>query len=188
MKRKPFFIILATLCIIGAVILLIVGIRVSMQPAVIPGLTSLGELTFEAFDARQEKDENNLTQYIVMYRHIDPRYGEIVLENNVDADDYYSYKYDEMRAEQASMTEIPEETNEVTKRTEIKRYVYVYPVDGHYEAVFQDRYMGLTDISELIDPSPKVSSTRYYIVAGILVLAGAYLFFLAFVEKRTAAK
>ena len=137
---------------------------------------------------QQEKDENNLTQYIVMYRHIDPRYGEIVLENNVDADDYYSYKYDEMRAEQASMTEIPEETNEVTKRTEIKRYVYVYPVDGHYEAVFQDRYMGLTDISELIDPSPKVSSTRYYIVAGILVLAGAYLFFLAFVEKRTAAK
>ncbi len=186
MKRKPFFIILATLCIIGAIVLLIVGIRVSLRPAVIPGLTSLGELTFEAFDARQEKDENNLTQYIVMYRYIDPKYGEIVLENNVDADDYYSYKYDELRAEEASMTEVPEETNEITKRTQIKRYVYVYPENGHYEAVFQDRYVGLADVSELIDPAPKVSSTRYYIVAGILVLAGAYLFFLAFVEKRTA--
>ena len=98
---------------------------------------------------------------------------------------YYSYLYDRMRADDAQEGEVPEETDEVTKPTTIKRYVYVYPADGRYEAVFEDRYMGLTDVSDLIDPSPKVSATYYYIVAGILLLAGAYLLFLAFTGKRT---
>jgi hypothetical protein len=185
MNRKTFFIILAVLCIIGAAVFVVVGIRATSQSAVIDGLTSLGELTFEAFDARQETDENNMKQYVVLYRHIDPKYGEIVLENIVDKDDYDSYKYDELRAEQANLTEVPEETNEITKRTTIKRYVYIYPKDGHYEAVFQDKYMALADVSELIAPATPVSSTYYYVFAALLLLVGAYLFFLAFAGKRT---
>ena len=45
--------------------------------------------------------------------------------------------------------------------------------------------MGLTDVSNDIDPAPTVSSTYYYIVASVLLLAGAYLMFLAFTGKRT---
>ena len=103
MKRKPFFIILATLCIIGAVILLIVGIRVSMQPAVIPGLTSLGELTLEAFDAREGQNDED-EPYTIYYRYIDPKYGEIVFANAVGDEDFYSYQYDRMRAEAAAQS------------------------------------------------------------------------------------
>lgn len=182
MNRKAFTIILAFLCVIGAVILAIVGVKRASRPAVIEGLTSLGELTLEAYDASTEADEDG--QYTIFYRYIDPKYGEIVFSNAVDSDDYYSYQYDRMRAEAAENGEIPGEITEVTKKTEIRRYVYVYPSNGRYEAVFQDRYMGLADVSDLIDPSPKVSSTYYYIVAGILLLAAAYLFFLAFTGKR----
>ncbi len=183
MKRKTFFIILAVLCAAGAIVLTVVGIKASSHPAVIPGLTSLGEVTLEAYDARVSENAED-EQYTIFYRYIDPKYGEIIFANSVGDEDYYSYQYDRMRAESAEQTEVPDENNEVTKKTSIKRYVYVYPVDGRYEAVFQDHYMGLTDVSELIDPSPKVASTYYYIVAGILLLAGAYLMFLALTGKR----
>ena len=92
-----------------------------------------------------------------------------------------------LRAEAAEQTEVPEENNDDANKTTIKRFVYVYPADGHYEAVFLDRYMELADVSELIDPAPKVSSTYYYIVAGVLILAGAYLLFLAFTGRRREA-
>ena len=161
-----------------------IGIRATSHPAVIPGLVSLGELPLEAYDA--QPDDSGDGQYTVFYRYIDPKYGEIVFSNAVDAEDYFSYKFDEMRAQEAEMSEVPSEETEVTRKSVIKRFVYVYPKDGRYEAVFQDRYLGLTDMSELIDPAPKVSSTYYYIVAGILLLAGAYLMFLAFTGKRKA--
>ena len=183
MQRKVFFIILAVLCVAGAVVLTVVGVRATSKPAVIPGLTSLGELTLEAYDAQQSDREED-EPYTIYYRYIDPKYGEIVFANAVSNEDYYSYLYDVMRADAAQEGEVPDENNEIAKKTTIKRYVYVYPQDGHYEAVFQDRYLGLTDVSELIDPSPKVSSTYYYIVAGILLLAGAYLMFLAFTGKN----
>lgn len=184
MTRKLFFIALAALCIAGAVILTLVGVKATSHPAVIEGLTSLGELTLEAYDA-QPDDNGEDGQYTIFYRYIDPKYGEIVFANAVGNEDYYSYKYDEMRAE-SQQSEVPEETTEITRKTAIKRFVYVYPKDGKWEAVFQDRYLGLTDVSELIDPAPKVTSTYYYIVAGILLLAGGYLLFLAFAGKRTA--
>ena len=184
MKRKIFFIILAVLCVAGAIVLVVVGLKATSRPAVVPGLTSLGEVTLEAYEARQSDKEED-EPYTIYYRYIDPKYGEIVFANGVGYDDYYSYLYDRMRADEAQNPEMPEETDEVTKPTTIKRYVYVYPEDGRYEAVFLDRYMGLTDVSELIDPSPKVSATYYYIVAGILLLAGAYLLFLAFTGVRT---
>ena len=184
MTRKTFFIILAALCVAGAVVLAFVGVKTASHPAVVPGLTSLGERTLEAYDARKgENDEDE--PYTIYYRYIDPQYGEIVFANAVGDEDYYSYQYDRMRADAAQEGEVPDENDELTKKTTIKRYVYVYPMDGHYEAVFQDRYMGLSDVSELIDPTPKVSSTYYYIVAGILLLAGGYLLFLAFTGKRT---
>lgn len=186
MKRKTFFIILAILCAASAVVLVIVGVKAASHPAVVPGLTALGELPLEAYEAREgENDEDE--PYTIYYRYIDPKYGEIVFANAVGEEDYYSYQYDRMRAEAAEQTEVPEETNEITKKTTIKRYVYVYPKDGRYEASFQDKYMGLADVSELIDPAPKVSSTYYYIVAGILLLAGAYLLFIGFTGKRRDA-
>ena len=184
MKRKIFFIILALLCVAGAVVLVVVGIRATSHPAVIPGLESLGEVTLEAYEARRGESTED-EPYTIYYRYIDPKYGEIVFANAVSDEDYYSFLYDRMRADDAQEGEVPEETDEITKPTTIKRYVYVYPADGHYEAVFEDRYMGLTDVSDLIDPSPKVSATYYYIVAGILLLAGAYLLFLAFTGERT---
>lgn len=185
MKQKPLFLILAALCVVGAVLLVVVGARRTSQPAVIEGLTCLGELPLEAYDAGIDESEGG--QYTIYYRYIDPKYGEIVFANAVDSDDYYSYKYDEMRIEQAENTEVPEESNVEAKRSTIKRYVYVYPENGRYEAVFQDRYLGLADVSELIDPAPKVSSTYYYIVAGILLLGGAYLLFLALAGPRGKA-
>ncbi|MBR4906103.1 MAG: hypothetical protein IKZ44_04540 [Clostridia bacterium] len=184
MNRKIFFIILALLCVAGSVVLVAVGIKATSRPAVIPGLESLGEVTLEAYEAQRGENADD-EPYTIYYRYIDPKYGEIVFANAVSDEDYYSYLYDRMRVDDAQEGEVPEETDEVTKPTTIKRYVYVYPVDGHYEAVFEDRYMGLTDVSDLIDPSPKVSATYYYIVAGILLLAGAYLMFLAFTGKRT---
>lgn len=183
MKRKSFFIILAILCVAGAVLLTVIGVKATSRPAVVPGLTSLGELTLEAYDAKEGTNDED-EPYTIFYRYIDPKYGEIVFANGVGDEDYYSYLYDRMRAEQSQQDGVPEEESEDAQKTTIKRYVYVYPLDGRYEAVFQDRYMGLTDVSELIDPSPKVSSTYYYIVAGILLLAGAYLFFLAFAGRR----
>lgn len=183
MKRKTFYIILSVLCFAAAVVLVYIGVRATLRPAVVPGLTSLGELTLEAFDAREGQNDED-EPYTIYYRYIDPKYGEIVFANAVGDEDFYSYQYDRMRAEAAAQSEVPEENDERTKQSTIRRYVYVYPVDGRYEAVFEDRYMGLTDVSELIDPAPKVSSTYYYIVAGILVLAGAYLVFLAAIGKR----
>ena len=184
MNRKIFFIILALLCVAGSVVLVVVGIRATSRPAVIPGLESLGEVTLEAYEAGRGENEED-EPYTIYYRYIDPKYGEIVFANAVGDEDYYSFLYDRMRADAAQEGEVPEVTDDVTKPTTIKRYVYVYPVDGHYEAVFEDRYMGLSEVSDLIDPSPKVSATYYYIVAGILLLAGAYLMFLAFTGKRT---
>ena len=184
MNRKIFFIILALLCVAGSVVLVVVGVKATSRPAVIPGLESLGEVTLEAYEARRGENAED-EPYTIYYRYIDPRYGEIVFANAVNDEAYYSFLYDRMRADDAQEGEVPTETDEVTKPTTIKRYVYVYPADGHYEAVFEDRYMGLTDVSDLIDPSPKVSATYYYIVAGILLLAGAYLMFLAFTGERT---
>ena len=184
MNRKIFFIILALLCVAGSVVLVVVGVKTTSRPAVIPGLESLGEVTLEAYEARRGENAED-EPYTIYYRYIDPRYGEIVFANAVNDEAYYSFLYDRMRADDAQEGEVPTETDEVTKPTTIKRYVYVYPADGHYEAVFEDRYMGLTDVSDLIDPSPKVSATYYYIVAGILLLAGAYLLFLAFTGERT---
>ena len=184
MNRRIFFIILALLCVAGAVVLVVVGVRATSRPAVIPGLESLGEVTLEAYEARRGENTED-EPYTICYRYIDPKYGEIVFVNAVSDEDYYSYLYDRMRADAAQEGEVPEVTDEVTKATTIKRYVYVYPVDGHYEAVFEDRYKGLSEVSDLIDPSPKVSATYYYIVAGILLLAGTYLMFLAFTGRRT---
>ena len=187
MKRTILLSIVAILSIAGAFILAIVGINAASHPAVVPGLTCLGEVTLEAFDSRLgENDEDE--PYTIYYRYIDPKYGEIVFANAVGEEDYYSYQYDLMRADAAQEGEIPSENDEVQRKASIRRYVYVYPENGRYQAVFQDNYMGLTDVSDLIDDTPKVSSTYYYIVAGILLLAGAYLLFIAFTGKPSDAK
>lgn len=186
MKRKTFYIILSILCFAAAVVLVIIGVRETLRPAIIPGLTSLGELPLEAYDAREGQNDED-EPYTIYYRYIDPKYGEIVFANAVGDEDYYSYQYDRMRAEAAEQSEVPEENDETVKISTIRRYTYVYPDNGRYEAVFLDRYMDLADVSELISPTPKVSSTYYYIVGGILLLAGAYFMFLAFAGKRKEA-
>ena len=97
MKRKIFFIILALLCVAGAVVLVVVGIRATSHPAVIPGLESLGEVTLEAYEARRGESTED-EPYTIYYRYIDPKYGEIVFANAVSDEDYYSFLYDRMRA------------------------------------------------------------------------------------------
>ena len=177
MRKKVFFIILSVLCVAAAVILVLVGIRRTTQPAVIEGLESLGELTLEAYDAVPDESGEE-GQYTIFYRYIDPKYGEIVFSPSVDRNDYESFLFDKNAAELD-----PENAHKTT----VRRYVYVYPKDGRYESVFQDTYMSLYEVSELIEPSEKASSTYYFIMCGILLLGGAYLLFLAFVGKRSEA-
>lgn len=174
MNRKAFFIILAALCFVGTGLLIFIGIRNTTTSAVIEGLESLGELTLEAYDA-QPDEEGEAGQYTIYYRCIHPKYGEIVFSPSVDKSDYDSYLFDR---EAAALD--PENA----PKTTVRRYVYVYPNNGRYDAVFQDNYMTLYEVSELIDPSTKVSPTYYFIVSGILLLGAAYLLFLAFAGPR----
>ena len=185
MKRKTFFIIISVLCILGAIALTVYSVIVTTRPAVLPGLVSLGELPLEAFDAQQELDEYRNTQYTISYRYIDPKYGEIVYSTAVDATDYDSYKFDEMRVEEQPV-EIPDENSELTRKTQIKRYVYAYPDGGQYAYRFYDRYMGLSDVSDEIYGAEPVNSTYYFIFSGILLIAGAYLMFIAIAGRRKA--
>ena len=190
MKRKPFLIMIGALCLLGAIGLTIYSIIATSRPAVVPGLEYLGNLPLEAYDARQELDEDKNTQFVIFYRYIDSRFGEIVYTNAVDETDYDSYLFDAMRLEELQ-SEVPEETDETTRKSQIKRYVYAYPYGGQYDFRFYDHYIGLTDVSDEIYreiyKSDPVNSTYYFIFSGILLIAGAYLLFLAFTGKRRKA-
>jgi hypothetical protein len=175
MNRKAFFIILTVLCFIGAGILIVIGVRRTSKPAVIEGLESLGELTLEAYDAAPD-EEGEEGQYTIHYRYIHPKYGEIVYSPSVDRHDYDSYMFDREAAKLDP---------ENAPKTTVRRYVYVYPTEKGYESHFEDYYMSLYEVSELIEPSDPVSSTVYYIVAGIALLSGAYMLFLAFAGPRS---
>lgn len=175
MNRKAFFCILAALCFIGAGILIFIGVRRTSTPPVIEGLQSLGSVTLEAYDAGPD-EAGEEGQYTIYYRYIDPKYGEIVYSPSVDRSDYDSFMFDR---EAAALD--PDNA----PKTTVRRYVYVYPDGkGGYEAHFEDNYMTPYEVSELIDPQDPVSSTVYFIVSGIVLLAGAYMLFLAFAGPR----
>ena len=175
MSRKTFFIILAALCLIGAGILIVIGIRKTSKPAVIEGLESLGELTLEAYAAGPD-EQGEEGQYTIHYRYIHPKYGEIIFSPSVDRSDYDSFMFDR----EAALLD-PDNA----PKTTVHRYVYVYPNgQGGYESHFEDNYMTLYEVSELIDPQDPVSSTVYFIVSGIILLAGVYMLSLTFTGPR----
>lgn len=179
MKRKIFFGILTALCVAAAILLVIIGVRRTAHSATVEGLDFLGDLTLEAYEAVPDEDGEE-GQYTIYYRYIDPKYGEIVFSPSVDRLEYENFIFTREAAAQY-------EDLETAPKTTVRRYVYVYPTDTGYDAVFQDRYMSLTDVSELIDPTPAVSATYYYIVAGILLLGGAYMLFLALTDRKKGA-
>ena len=93
----------------------------------------------------------------------------------------------------------PDENAHALRKSTKEVYVYAWPKteeesentpegeNSRYNFKFEDRIRDLYEISEEIDPSPKVSSTRYFIIAAIPLLGGAYLLFLAFAGPRGKA-
>ena len=104
------------------------------------------------------------------------REREIVFSQGVDSQTYGDYQFSRL---------IAEDNPEYAKVYSVKRYVYVYRSNGETKWMFEDKENSLEEESKLIDPTVKASSTIYYSVAGILLLAGVYLLFIVLVPKRT---
>lgn len=214
MSRKAFFIILAALCVIAAVVLIIVGVRNSTQDPIKAGLTNLGPITLtydeestlsymngknaRPADSNEEQD----AAYTVVFSYNHPQYGLIRYDLGVDT----KAEYDELTAANADLVFSgdvfiePDENAHALKKSTKEVYVYAWPKteeeslktpedeNSRYNFKFEDRNRSLYEISEEIDPSPKVSSTRYFIIAAIPLLGGVYLAFLAFAGKRTPSQ
>ncbi len=177
MNKKGWQFILAVLCFIGVAVLVVIGVKRASRSDLVEGLESLGQKTFEAYNTKTEEEDGETT-YIVFYRYIDPKYGEIVFSPGVDKAEFDSCRYSLVNYE--TYHEMYPDT---VKKPTIDRYVYVYPLNGKTESIIEDQPYSLYEVSKLIDPTPTVSATYYYIFAGILLLAGAYLLFLVFVPK-----
>lgn len=182
LNRKFWQIILALMCFAAVAVLIVIGVKRTTQSDVIDGLESLGLKTFEAFDdkpyekgADEPDDVDDSVTYIIYYHYFDPKYGEIIFSQGVDNQVHGDY--------QLSML-IAAENPEYAKVYTVDRYVYVYRLNGETTWIFEDEERTLEEVSKIIDPTVKTSSTIYYTVAGILTLAGAYLLFLVFVPKR----
>ncbi len=181
--KKLWLTLLSLICLAGAVILVVIGIKRTSQSDLVEGLESLGLKTFEAYDAKQyDRDEDDpqdvddSVAYVIYYHNFDPKYGEIVFSQGVDSQTYGDYQFSRL---------IAEDNPEYAKVYSVKRYVYVYRSNGETKWMFEDKENSLEEESKLIDPTVKASSTIYYSVAGILLLAGVYLLFIVLVPKRT---
>jgi len=182
-NKKLWLILLSVICFCGVAVLIVMGVKRTSQPDLVEGLQSLGLKTFEAYDAKPYvKDENDpldaddSVTYVIYYRYIDSKYGEIVFSQGVDNQAYGDYQLSQL---------IAEENPEYAKTYSVERYVYVYRDNGETKWTFEDKEKTLEEESKIIDPTVKTSSTLYYTVAGILLIAGAYLLFIALVPNRS---
>ena len=71
-------------------------------------------------------------------------------------------------------------------QSKIRRYVYTYRKDGEFCEAIYDKYMTLNEVAELIEDGNRVSYVRYYVFAGLLLLFGGYLVFMAFSRRKQA--
>ena len=201
MNRKMFFIILAALCLVAAIGVVVFGTIRSNAPVEVK---DLGLILLELDEQNEtivqlkagkkvdavEPDENG--EYTICYRSIHPLYGEIRYLRTIDKDElsYFAFNIaNEKPTVNYDGEPIMPDENETTSfdKKMIERYVYAYSTPQGYEFMFFDSHQTIDRVTTLIDEAPKVSTTRYYIVAGILLLGGAYLLFLAFAGKRKAA-
>ena len=170
MKRKGLLLILAGLCIAAAAAFAVVGVLNINGAASYQNLTALGEVTFYAQAASAEEDGTYTIYYVSEDGlHTYARY-------DVGQEEYDSYRFDVA----VSMNEEIEEP----PQSKIKRYVYTYRKDGEYREAIYDNYKTLYEVSQLIEDGNRVSSGRYYVFAGLLLLCGGYFIFLAFSKGR----
>lgn len=170
MNKKIGLLILAGVCLIACIAFTAVGIHNTNRSAIYEGLTSLGEVTFYAKAASPEEDGTYTIYYISEDGlHTYARY-------DVGKEEYDSYNFDVA----VSMNEEIENP----PQSKIKRYVYTYRKDGEFREAIYDSYKSLYEVTELIEDGNRVSSVRYYIVAGLLLLCGVYILFIAFSKRN----
>ena len=172
MNRKTWLLILAALCIAASIAFTVVGILHTNGAASYENLTSLGEVTFTARAASTEEDGTYMIYYVSEDGlHTYARY-------DVGQEEYDSYNFDVA----VSMNEEIENP----PQSKIKRYVYTYRKDGEFREAIYDKYMTLNEVAELIEDGNRVSYVRYYVFAGLLLLFGGYLVFMAFSRRKKA--
>ena len=170
MNKRALLLILAGLCIVAAAAFAIVGALNINGAASYENLTSLGEVTFYAQAASEEEDGTYTIYYVSEDGlHTYARY-------DVGREEYDSYNFDVA----VSMNEEIENP----PQSKIKRYVYTYRKDNEFREAIYDSYKSLYEVSQLIEDGNRVSSVRYYVFAGLLLLCGAYFIYLAFSRER----
>ncbi len=170
MKKKTLLFILAGLCIAASITFAIVGIFNTDRAASYEDLKSLGEVTFLARAASREEDGT----YTIYYTSEDGLHN--YAREDVGQEEYDSYQFDVA----VSMSEDVEEP----PQSKIKRYVYTYRKDGEFCEAIYDSYKSLYEVSTLIEDANRVSSVRYYVFSGILLLSGVYLMIMAFARGK----
>ena len=170
MNKKLLLLLLAGLCIIGAAIFAVVGVFDLNGAESYENLTSLGDLTFYAHAASEEEDGTYTIYYVSEDGlHTYARY-------DVGKEEYDSYNFDVAVGMNEEVENPPQ--------SRIKRYVYTYRKDGEFREAIYDAYKTPYEVSQLIEDGNRVSSVRYYIFAGLLLLCGGYFIFLAFSKGR----
>ena len=170
MNKKVLLLILALLCILAAAAFAVIGILDLNGAASYKNLTSLGELTFYAQAASAEEDGTYTIYYVSEDGlHTYARY-------DVGQEEYDSYQFDVAVGMNEEVENPPQ--------SRIKRYVYTYRKDGEFREAIYDTYKTPYEVSQLIEDGNRVSSVRYYIFAGLLLLCGGYFIFLAFSKGR----
>ena len=166
MNKKGLLLMLAGLCIVAAAAFAVVGMRNVNSAATYENLMSLGEVTFYAQAASVEEDGT----YTIYYVSEDGLHT--YARDDVGKEEYDSYNFDVA----VSMNEDVENP----PQSRIKRYVYTYRKDGEFREAIYDAYKTPYEVSQLIEDGNRVSSVRYYVFAGLLLLCGGYFIFLAF--------
>ena len=170
MNKKVLLLILAGLCIVACAAFVIVGIRNVNGAKTYENLQSLGEVTFVAQAASAEEDGSYTIYYVSEDGlHTYARY-------DVGQEEYDSYRFDVAVGMNEEIENPPQ--------SKIKRYVYTYRKDGEFCEAIYDSYKTLYEVSQLIEDGNRVSSVRYYIFAGVLLLCGGYFIFLAFSKGK----
>lgn len=170
MSKKTGLIIVAVLCILGSIAFAAVGVYNTWNASIYEGLTSLGEVTFTARAASEEEDGT----YTIYYVSEDGLHT--YAREDVGQEEYDSYQFDVA----VSMNEEIEQP----PQSKIKRYVYTYRKDGEFREAIYDSYKTLYEVSTLIDDANRVSSVRYYVFAGLLLLCGGYFIFMAISRSK----
>lgn len=213
MSKRTFFFILAGLSLIASVVLVIVGVKRAEQKPILDGLKSLGRITLtydeektvnfmNSKDGQTVDPEAQSEPYTVVFTNNQTQYGLIRYDLGVDT----KAEFDELTAATADFVYTGDgfveegDSTQSLRRSTKQVYVYAWPKteeeskntpedeNSKYWFKFEDYARNLYDISEEIDPSPKVSSTLYFILAAIPLLGGAYLLFLGLTADRKRMK